>query len=73
MGVINNNGKSVKIKKQGFWKSKKIYITKLEVRKIPLSDTVIIHMLLHFLEEGRNKAKDLLTVGVFTMLEGLDL
>ena len=73
MGVINKNGKSVKIKKQGFGKSNKIYITKLEVRKIPLSETVIIHMLLHFPQEGRNKAKDLLIVGIFTMLEGLDL
>ena len=32
------------------------------------SGTMIIHMLLHFQQEGRNKAKHLLTVGIFTMV-----
>ena len=33
------------------------------------SDTMIIHILLHFQQEGRNKAKHLLTVGIFARLE----
>ena len=34
MAVINKSGKSVKINKQGIGKSYKIYIRKLEVRKL---------------------------------------
>ena len=37
------------------------------------SDTMIIHMLLHFQQEGRNKAKHLLTDGIFTRLKRLGL